>query len=194
MVLWGCCFAIRARHCTRVPYTYWIQPAGSVVYLLAAVDRRGLGGTDFGGRQTRFATCLEYLHVCNLSPIVPTPTPLSIKQLRRVLLGGARAGVEGRARSSVCTAGRAVRVPVCIHTRGARNMHFLVPLPNEFVAAIPTISLDVLLAGSKFDSIHRGSLVRCSIGRADFDIDYDAATAEAEYGHEVFCLCNYDTG
>ena len=26
------------------------------------------------------------------------------------------------------------------------------------------------------------------------DMDWDAAAAEAEYGHEVFCLYDYDTG
>ena len=70
----------------------------------------------------------------------------------------------------------------------------LVTLPSEFVASIRTVGLDALGVGSEFGGVHRGSLVECGIGRAVFEIDSDAATAEAEYRHKVFCLYDNDTG
>ena len=101
-------------------------------------------------------------------------------------------------------------MPLCVHLRGAGYVHrcvprprlytkeahwgVLVPLPSEFAAVIRTLGLDTLLAGLEFDGVHRGSLVKCAIGRAALNIDWDNATAEAEHAHEVFFLYDYDTG
>ena len=67
-------------------------------------------------------------------------------------------------------------------------------LPRKFVAAIRTVGLDTLLAGSEIDGVNRVSLVKSAIDRAAFDIEWDAATADAEYRHKIFCLYDYDTG
>ena len=99
---------------------------------------------------------------------------------------------------------------VYVYSRCAGDVHRCVPRPPpvhqgnvlgrsrshsiEFVATICTLGLDTFLAGSEFGGVHRGSLVECAIGGAAFDIDWDIAAAEAEYGHKVFCLYNYDTG
>ena len=57
----------------------------------------------------------------------------------------------------------------------------LVPLPREFIEAIRTEGLDDLMAGSEFDSVHRGSLVKCAFGRSAFDMYWDAIADEADY-------------
>ena len=73
-------------------------------------------------------------------------------------------------------------------------MGALVSFLSEIITAISTEGLDTLLAGSEFDVVHYGSLEKCAIGCATLEIDWDAAIAEAEYRHKVFCLYNYDAG
>ena len=68
------------------------------------------------------------------------------------------------------------------------------PLPSDLVEAIRAEGLDALLDESEFAGAHRGALVKCAIGRAAFDIDWDSVREEVEFGHEVFCLYDYATG
>ena len=57
--------------------------------------------------------------------------------------------------------------------------------PEREVAAIRTVGLDALLAGSRFNGVYLGSVVRCAIRRSAFCIDWDAMTAKVEYCHET---------
>ena len=36
--------------------------------------------------------------------------------------------------------------------------------------------------------------MKCAVDRAALDIDWDSVREEAEYGHELFCLYDYETG
>ena len=45
-----------------------------------------------------------------------------------------------------------------------------------------------VLYGSEIDSINRASLVKCTVGRAAFDVDADALADEPGYRQELFCL------
>ena len=80
-----------------------------------------------------------------------------------------------------------------LYTKGA-HWGVLVPLPSEFVAAIRIVGLDAILAGTELNGVHRSSLLKCGIGLATFDIDWDSPSSEVEYKHEAFCLYDYDMG
>ena len=74
------------------------------------------------------------------------------------------------------------------------HLGVLVPLPREFVNTVRTFGLDDLLPGSEYESVYRSSLVKCDIGRAAFDVDWDAITDEAEHEQKLFYLYDYATG
>ena len=71
-----------------------------------------------------------------------------------------------------------------------RETHWgiLVTLPGSFDAAIRAASPYVLLDGSEYGGTRHSSLVKCAVGRAAFDVDWNAAYDEAEYRHEPFSL------
>ena len=165
---------------------------------------------DLQGRRTRFVTCPEYLRAYDLGPIVPTPTPLCVSNFSAFHLGAqehpwrrdfARPFVLREALYATLYAFLRAAQGLCISAYRDPRLYtkesgwgVLVPLPSDFVEAIRTAGLDALLDGSEFGGVRRSALVKCAVGRAAFDIDWEAVRDEAEYGHEIFCLYDYETG